>query len=55
MRREVFDQFGTMAGALCRLTEGIDLQVDAAEAEIIPQAGTHQDLFAIDVRAGKAQ
>jgi len=44
-----------MAGPLGRLPQGIELQGDAGQPQVTPQAGTHQDLFGIDIRAGKAQ
>jgi hypothetical protein len=52
---EIADQLGTMARTLARLAQRVELQGYAVEPEVIPQAGTHQDLFGIDVRAGKAE
>ncbi len=43
-----------MLGALFRLAQAVDLQFDAIQAEVVPQAGPHQDHFGIDVRPGKA-
>ena len=52
---EIADQLGTMARTLARLAKRVELQRYAVETEVIPQAGTHQDLLGIDVRAGKAE
>ena len=44
-----------MLGTLGRLTETVDLQLDAIQPEIVPQAGAHQDHFGIDIRPGDTE
>ena len=44
-----------MRGALLSLAKRIQLKLQADQAEVIPQALTHQDDFSVDVRASKAQ
>ena len=36
-------------------TQRIQLQRDAVQPEVLPQACTHQDVFSVDVRPGKTQ
>jgi hypothetical protein len=48
-------QFGTVPRPLVRLPEGIQVQRDAFEPEIVPQTGAHQYLLGIDVRPAQAE
>jgi hypothetical protein len=52
---EIGDQRCPVLGALFRLAEAVELQFDAVETEVGPQAGAHQDHFGIDIRAGITQ
>jgi hypothetical protein len=49
---EIGNQRRAVLGALVRLAEAVELQFDAVEAEVGPQAGAHQDHFGIDIRSG---
>src|SRR5689334_17272389 len=44
-----------MRAPLVRITDRIDREPDAGEAQRTPQPREHDDLLGIDVRAGKAQ
>jgi len=52
---QIGDQVGTMAGAFIRLAEGIDFQLDAGQAEVVPQASAHEDLLRVNIRSGIAE
>src|SRR5574343_908122 len=52
---EVGDQRGTMLGTFIRLTEAIQLQTNVVEAQLLPESGTHENLFGIDIRTGKTE
>ena len=52
---EVRDQFDAMRRALFREAQRIDFELDAHQAEVVPQALAHHDDFSVGVRAREAQ
>ena len=52
---EVTHQFGAMLGACPGIADGIDMQFDFRQPQRLPQAAQHDDLFRIDIGAGKRQ
>ena len=55
MLLEPGNQVGAVTRAFFRLTERVELQLDAVETKVIPQARAHQDHFSIDIRTGKTK
>ena len=52
---KISNQLGTMALSSSHITQGINLQRDVMQTQLVPQLGTHQYLLGIDIRPGKTQ
>ena len=55
MLLEIGNQRSAVFRPLGRLTEAVQLQFDAFQAQVIPQTGAHQDQFRVDIRSAHAE